>query len=268
MKISFTTLACPAWGLDEIVRRAVEYGYDGIDFRGMAGKMAIYELPEFSTGLEQTAGKIRSAGLAVSGLSSGAKLYDKNPAALDASVGEVARYAKLCEALGCRIIRVFGGKFEGMAKSGCIGTAVATLRRMSQAAKKITIAVETHDDWINCELLVELLDQAKVPNAGILWDVHHPYRFLGQPPRQTWDIIRKRVCYTHIKDGRSLGEGKYEYTLPGEGDVPLMEIASLLKSGGYKGWLTLEWEKAWIPQLPEPQIALPAYAAYLRQLAG
>lgn len=268
MKISFTTLACPKWTLDEIIRRAVEYGYDGIDFRGITGKMAIYELPEFSTGLSQTVEKIRSAGLAVSALSSGARLYDKNPAALDACVNEVAQYAKLCEPLGCSIIRVFGGKFEGAAKSGCIGIAVETLRRMSQAAKKFTIAVETHDDWIDGTLLMELLDRARVPNVGLLWDVHHPYRFLGQAVEQTWKIIGKKVCYTHIKDGRGLGEGKYEYTLPGEGDVPLKEIVALLKSSKYKGWLTLEWEKAWIPSLPEPEIALPAYSRYLRQLAG
>ena len=35
MKISFTTLGCPDWDLDTICRRGREYGYEGVDFRGL-----------------------------------------------------------------------------------------------------------------------------------------------------------------------------------------------------------------------------------------
>jgi hypothetical protein len=40
MKLSFTTLGCPGWTLQEIVENAAEMGYDGVDFRGLLGNLA------------------------------------------------------------------------------------------------------------------------------------------------------------------------------------------------------------------------------------
>lgn len=39
----------------------------------------------------------------------------------------------------------------------------------------------------------------------------------------------------------------------------------LLQSGGFDGWINLEWEKRWAPELAEPEIVFPQYAARLRQ---
>ena len=55
MKISFTTLGCPEWDLQTIIARAREYGYDGVDFRGLGAEMDIWKLPEFSSQADQTA---------------------------------------------------------------------------------------------------------------------------------------------------------------------------------------------------------------------
>ena len=52
--------------------------------------------------------------------------------------------------------------------------------------------------------------------------------------------------------------------LLGEGDVPLREMLDLLVSGGYEGYAILEWEKRWIPDLPEPEIVFPQYVATMR----
>jgi hypothetical protein len=30
MKLSFSTLGCPAWSYQDILRRAAEYGFDGV----------------------------------------------------------------------------------------------------------------------------------------------------------------------------------------------------------------------------------------------
>jgi sugar phosphate isomerase/epimerase len=50
----------------------------------------------------------------------------------------------------------------------------------------------------------------------------------------------------------------------GEGDIPIKECLSLLKARGYDGYVSVEWEKRWQPHLLEPEIALPQYAAALR----
>jgi hypothetical protein len=50
--------------------------------------------------------------------------------------------------------------------------------------------------------------------------------------------------------------------------VPLAEMLRLLKGGGYSGWVTLEWEKKWHPDIEGPEVALPAYADYMRRLVA
>ena len=41
-----------------------------------------------------------------------------------------------------------------------------------------------------------------------------------------------------------------------------------LAAVGYDGWYTFEWEKRWHPEIEEPEVAVPAFAAFLRDLAG
>jgi hypothetical protein len=43
-------------------------------------------------------------------------------------------------------------------------------------------------------------------------------------------------------------------------------ILGMLKSSGYGGWLSVEWEKMWQPSIPEPDVALPVYAQGLRSV--
>ena len=44
MKLSFSTLGCPAWPLDTILNRAKQYGYDGMDFRGCLDELKINDI--------------------------------------------------------------------------------------------------------------------------------------------------------------------------------------------------------------------------------
>ncbi len=267
MKISSTTLGCPEWTLETILKQFVEYGYDALDFRGLNGEMELWKLDEFSSTAEGTAERIAATGLAVSGFSSGAHLFNLDTSKVEQALMEVREYANLCRLFGAPMVRVFGGRVEGTPWDQAIAAAVETLSKMADVAgEDVIVAVETHDDWINTEPLAAVMDKVACPNVGVLWDLHHPYRMAGESPRQTYDNIGKYTVATHLKDSRDLGDGKCEYCLGGEGDVPLLEMVSLLKAGGYDGYVTLEWEKKWHPELPDPEIALPQHAKYMRQL--
>jgi fatty-acyl-CoA synthase len=43
------------------------------------------------------------------------------------------------------------------------------------------------------------------------------------------------------------------------------EILEALRRFGYGGYVTVEWEKKWHPELAEPEVALPQHIAWLRQ---
>jgi len=268
MKIACTTLACPSWPLETIVERFAEYGYDGLDFRGLGEQTEIWRLEEFSSKAAETAEKIAAGGLAVSGFSSSARMFHADPADEAKSLAEVRQYAALCRKFDCHMIRVFGGGLEGAPIGEAVETSVATLRKLAEAAGEgVTVAVETHDDWYRTAPLAEVFAKVDAPNVGVLWDMHHPFRMGGESPQQTFDSVGRYTVAVHIKDSVPTGDGKHAYCLPGEGDVPLAEMIRLLRGGGYDGFLTFEWEKRWHPELPEPEVALPAYVEFVRGIA-
>jgi sugar phosphate isomerase/epimerase len=270
IKIACSTLACPDWPLGTILERLAAYGYDAVDFRGLGDEMAIYRLEAFSSGAAATAEKIARAGLAVSAFSSGARMFQPDPGKAAEHLAEVVEYARLCGAFGAPVVRVFGGAVGRAPHARAVETSVAALRRMADAVgPDVTLAVETHDDWIHTAALAEVVGGADRPNVGVLWDLHHPYRMAGESPRQSYDNIGAMTVATHVKDSRPTGDGEHEYCLPGQGgDVPLAEMVALLAGAGYDGYLTLEWEKKWHPEIADPDVALPAYARFMKKMAA
>lgn len=268
MKLSFTTLGCPDWTLDQIIANASAYGFDAIDFRGLNGEMNIYTLPEFAGQAKQTMQRIKDAGLEVSCFSSSVHVFSEENYAKN--LGEVTEYAKLCAMFGTRYIRVFGGKMGDTDRETAIRRVVSHIGDMAKIAKEygVKLLIETHDDWISCQDMKKVLEQVDPEAVGVLWDVHHPYRVIGEQPEDTWGALGPWIEYTHVKDSRAgTGAGEdFHYCLTGEGDIPLQEICGLLTREGYTGYFTLEWEKKWHPELDNPEVAFPQYVQYMRSL--
>ena len=269
-ELSFSTLACPAWTVDRIVGAAVASGYRAIDFRGYLGDVELPDSPAFrGDALKETAARIRDAGLEVSCLSSGAKMSAPDAAAREKQLDAMRRYAELCEPFGCRLVRIFGGAAEGIADP--VANAAETLVAAAEIAKDagIEFAVETHDDWTDTSKLRAAFDAAGRPEGiALLWDVHHPWATKGEAPETSALNLSPFVRNTHWKDSRALPGGKRRLCLPGEGDVPLRAAWNALAAAGYDGWFTLEWEKRWHPEIEEPEVAIPAFAAFMRRLAA
>ncbi len=267
MKLAFTTLGCPEWDLPTIAERAVAYGYDGVDFRGYLGRIPLPELPEFTENAEASAALFREAGLAVPGMSSSANVAG-NP---ETALAEIRAYAPLCRAFGAPFLRVFGGgDFAEEDRPAARESAIRTLRQAVPIAEEydLTIILETHDRWLTGAVLRPIMEAVDSPRVAILWDLHHPYRLAGESPEDTWAAVGPWVRYTHVKDSRPdpAPDHGYSLCLVGTGDIPLAQMLTVLRAGGYDGWLTLEWEKKWHPEIEEPEVAFPAYVEYIRGL--
>ena len=107
-----------------------------------------------------------------------------------------------------------------------------------------------------------------VTNFGILWDVEHSDKTCGDDFLPFYRVIRPLLRHVHLKDYHRARDGKpFELCLAGQGDIPLEAIIKQLRSDGYDGYLSFEWEKKWVPSLPEPEEAFPAFVQYMRQVA-
>lgn len=273
MKLSFTTLGCPKWDLNTICAKAREYGYDGIDLRGILGELDVTKTPAFTTHLAATRRTIQDAGLEVAGVSTGISLCDSSR--LYANIEEARRFLALALDLNCPNIRVFGGgDLKAVSREDAAKAGRDCLQKILKldGAPFVNWLVETHDNWIASADILQLVDGLNHPSIGILWDIGHTPRVAKEKVADTYNRLRHLIRYLHIKDAifdqshpLAMQDG-WRYVAPGEGQLPLAEAIGLLKAGGYDGYLTFEHEKHWHPNLPEPEEIFPKFTAWARKV--
>ncbi len=267
MKISFSTLGCPRWSLKEIMATAVDLGYQGIEVRGVGKDISVPTVPEFSTeNLPGTLATLRRMNLAIPCLDSDCCIHlRENEKAVAA---EVAAYVALAEKLGTPYVRVMATapvpQPVGTVDEPYVRERAVALGELARA-HGVKLLIETHGVWSDSEKLARLLSLISSPSVGALWDVHHPYRFMGEKPETTVMNLKPWLWHTHMKDSQR-SESGYRYTLPGFGDVPLAESVHTLDAVGYTGYYSLEWVKRWDTTLEEPGIVFAHFANFMRTL--
>jgi sugar phosphate isomerase/epimerase len=263
--IAFSTLGCPEWDWKTIIGRAQEWGYAGIELRGVKGEMDLPRVPEFSpSNIASTIRELKDRNLKISDLGASARMHEKDPKVREAQFDEAKRFIELAHKLDAPFVRIFGDKFvEGETKEATIDRIIEGMKKVGQMVKgtKVVIITETHGDFTSSDVIYKILSSVNMPEVALLWDTRHTVVTGGEMPADTWKKLGKWVRHTHIKD--SVGE---KYVLPGTGTVPLKEIVQVLKKGGYKGYYCFEWEKKWHPEIEEPEVAFPRYAKVMREL--
>jgi sugar phosphate isomerase/epimerase len=270
MKLTYTSLACPDWTIEEAVGAAERYGYAAIEWRLADG--ALIE-PDASVETRRRLREVPAAhNIEVACLDSSCRMVQATPEARIATIEDGRRMLDLAAEIGAPFLRVFGGELPvGSTREALLGPTAEVLSALGRygAERGVTVILETHDAWTNSEDVRALLQAVALPTVRVLWDSHHTYRF-GELPAHTLSLLDDAIAYVHIKDSRLISRDPvaWTYCLLGEGDVPLAEICTALKQKGYTGYLSLEWEKKWHPEIAEPEIALPQAPLYLRALLG
>ena len=261
----FSTLGSPGWSLERAAEQAVADGYAGLEVRILDGQVISPHLPAERRAAIRSL--LKQHGLVVAGI--GASTRFSSPDADDRAkhLDDLRAYLALASDLEVPIVRTFGGgPSEGQTMADVIGLVAASLAEAAPDAERhgVTICLETHDAFCRGQEVAGVLGQVDSPYVKAVWDVHHPYR-MDEAVEDTWNFIGDRLAHVHMKDALRREDGSWELKLMGEGEVPCREIIHLLASKGYDGYLCAEWEKAWHPEIEEPEIALPQHARVLRQ---
>lgn len=268
MKLAFSTLGCPGWDVERVVRAAAELGYDGVELRGLAGRMDIEQMPELGADLPRTRALFQDAGVAVCCLSTSVSLSTKDRAERRSRMAVARKAIQIAAELACPNVRVFGGRLPpGVSRADGADDVAQALTALGGAAAPlgVTVLLETHDDFATGKHAADVVDHVAGPGAGVLWDILHPYR-CGEQMADTVNYLGSHIRHVHIKDATDLSPAGFRPALMGEGSVPVRDALGLLRNIGYAGFLSLEWEKAWHPEIPGPEVAFPQYIAYMRSL--
>lgn len=267
MKFAFTNLACPNWSLEEVIERAKQYGYDGVELRLIDGN--IIDPAKLSKEDQQRVRQLFSgANMPICCLDTSLQIATSQESAESRKQMEdkAMQFIEIASDWGAPMLRVFGGKLpEGMTLETVAGPMAESLQRIGERGEQrgVRTLLETHDSFSSGKSVATVLNKVKSPYAGALWDTHHPYR-TGETAQETWELIRDRLYHVHIKDAERQGDG-WKLVLLGAGEVPVREVVQTLKRNGYDGYYSVEWEKKWHPEIEEPEVALPQHIKVLRE---
>jgi sugar phosphate isomerase/epimerase len=260
-RLAFSTLAFPGTTLARAASLGSEYGYQGIELRLIDGELIDPSMPASArSAVRQT---VAAVGLPIVAVDSSIRLTDEDPGP------EISRFLTLASEWECPLVRVFGGTLsdDPQVRQDQIKAAAKVLEAALPLAERAGVAVglETHDSFSSAAVVAEVLALVDSTWVGAVWDSHHPHR-MGETPQEVYDLIGQRVLLAQVKDARRAPERAdgWQLTLLGQGEVPVWEMLDLLDQGGYQGWISVEWEKRWHPEIEDPELALPQHIELLR----
>ncbi len=266
MKLAFSTLGCPGWSFEEIFATAKDLGMNGIEIRGIGGELfAPKAKPFLPEHMDATRQKLTLSGMSIPMLTSGAVLGIADQA--QAGVEEAKAYIDLAHALGASFVRVMITPVPHPTDDGDIAvalTAYETLCRYGME-KGVTPLIETNGPLASSVAMKEFMEGVSSDNKGVLWDIHHPFRYFNERPDETYANIGAYVRYLHVKDS-AMTNGTLQYRMMGYGDVPILDTLVVLSKNGYDGFVSLEWVKRWCPDLQEPGIVFSHFTSYMGYL--
>ena len=263
MKISFSTLACPDFSWSDIYSIAKDFGFDGIEIRGLGKDIfSVNARPFTDDQLPKTIAKLRSLNLEIPCLTSGACLKFKDK--FDAVYNETEAYAKLAEKLGTPFIRVLGDLEPAPGGDVDDEYVCEALKKLVPIAEKhnVTLLVETNGVYSDSARLASLLDKVNSRKVAALWDMHHPYRYNNEQPETTVGNLGEYIKYIQVKDSVVV-DGKVQYRIMGTGDIPVKAMIKALEDIHYNGYISLEWVKRWAPDLSDAGIVIPQFAEFM-----
>lgn len=262
MKLSFSTLGCPDWRFDEIMATAKDFGFDGVEVRGVRSKTYAPDIKAFGEFWPENSEKIAKLGIGVVALSSGICVREYGKPQID----EAVAYAKLADKIGAKYIRILGDTTIAPQNSVDDDVVIKALKEIASATAdtNAVFLVESNGAFADSKRLAKVIEAVDSEKVQALWDVHHPYRYFNETPAETWENIGKYVKFVHIKDS-IIENGAVKYKMMGRGDIPMDDIIAVLKTGGYDGFLSLEWVKRWCHELEEPGIVFVQYINYMKK---
>lgn len=262
-KLAFSTLGCPKWSLSTVLKTAVDYGYQAVEFRGLEGELDLPKRPEFnsSASIANTLRQFNDNNIRICDLGSSAQMHHADATKRKKNLDDAKRFIDLAQQLNCPYVRVFPDSLpKNQNRNDTLNLISNGLLELGEYAKgsQVRVLLESHGELVTSDLLSQIMRHAEHPNVGMIWDIFNMWVEGKESPKVVHEKLKKYIYHAHIKDAKVNGN-THQYVLLGLGDAPLKEAISALVADNYKGYYSFEWEKMWHPEIEEPEIAIAQY---------
>ena len=268
MKIGFSSQVCPGWDLETILTKAAEFGFDGVELRGLRGELNLPLVPELARDPLATRRRFEERGVELVCLAACVALDSKNKREVDRNKATIIEYIELAGRLSCPYVRIFMGEVQGLDhRPAALARIAEAVRSLISVASRhnVVLLVENGGDFPGSDGLWFVADAADHPAVGVCWNQCHA---MAVRERCSTSIPRlgTRIRLVHACDAAFDDRGLLvEYKLPGDGETEVAKQIELLKGLAYHGYVVFEWPKLWVESLPDAGTVLPGVARFLRE---
>ena len=267
MKLAFSTLGCPHWGLERVAQAARAYGYQAVELRAIDGDLDLLKRPEFQTSaIETTRRWMEDQSLTICCVDSSCTFDSRDAHERSEQIEVALRHAELAAALGASLIRIFPDKIQtGATRTETRDNIAACLRTVAERAPDgVRVGLETHGDFARAQAASEIIRFADHPNAVLIWDIANSLA-AGDSIEEAASEVAPHLVHVHLRDGRAVeGQEHWLPVLAGRGAVSFNDSVNALRDLQYDGFVSFEWEKYWHPEIEEPEVALPDFVKTMK----
>ena len=253
MNLSFSTRGWPELSWEEMLQTAKDMGFSGVE---------VYNLPKFNPLLDRsgpfhkyqaaaTVRQLRELKLKIPCFDSSCDISSADCHIEDLQVlMEVAHNTGVPYVVCCALT-----EHEDTVREN--------LRILLPKAEEaeVTLLLKTSGIYADTARLRQMMDSFPCDQLAALWDVHHPYRDMGESGDTTIKNLGAYVRHVHLRDSDDNGV----YQLIGEGTMPIDDMMRALSSVNYDGFISLEWKPEWMEELQDPEIIFPYFVNYMHR---
>ena len=258
MKLAFSTKGWHNSSFEDFCGIAKDLKFEGIELHNIHGPLFTEKDGAFHDyAAASTVRKLYELGLQIPCID--AICNPGIAAEKDSSVKEITDCLDIAKNLHIPYVRV-------KAAVGDADAVAEVIRKVIPDAeeKGVALLIETTGIFCDTAVLRELLESFACDSLAALWDMYSTFFTAGEGPEDTIRNLGAYVKHVHIKDAAKTESGT-EFCLIGEGQLPIKEMMLALRSVNYDGFISLEWDPDWCPELDDMEIIFSHFVNYISQ---
>lgn len=274
MKIAGHTMGTPDMTVEEAVSFFTAIGLDGIDLICTDDYKCATPVEVSQRQLDQLKAALDHAQLELAHLTPYAKrLNSPDPTERQAHIDLMHKSILLAHQTGCPALRLWSGdELPGEDRQRAFDLAVDSIRQVAKIASDygVILNLENHTGTPTVTIK-EQLAMIEAAGSNSVRPLLDPGCLTMAPEAETGveavSRVKDRLGLVHVKDVIVTNQPEVHHVPVGQGEVGWTNILKALKMAGYEGYLSLEYERRWHPDiLPPPEVGMVESLRFVRSV--
>ncbi|MEX0774910.1 MAG: sugar phosphate isomerase/epimerase family protein [Phycisphaeraceae bacterium] len=260
IKLAFSTTACPQWSVEKVAEQARTMGYAGVELRTLGGGAGELACDPALSEPAKVHDIFKAFAVEPVCLSTSISLHHRDASKARAARRETQEAIRMAAAIGCRYVRVFGYEVEpGRSRRSVLMTLADAVTPLVDVAGEQGIGVlfENAGSFALAKEWWWLLNMLDHPMVGLSWNIANSVAASRDDIGGSVSVplLHSRIRMAKVKDIH-IGEGSGFVPL-GEGNVGVERFVQRLLGIGFDGYVSVEWDRLWLPTLAPAEEYLP-----------